>query len=148
MTKSDFAQIDQLLQRRLQENNQQLRLELKKDIKAEVDPLHAELDAQRKQITGIGQQITGINKKITGVENRLTGVEQQITGINKKITGVEKELSGVKLQITGVENRLSAQISLEVNDITELIRDIIIPKLEQHDEQITQLQEIAGIKPH
>jgi predicted nucleic acid-binding Zn-ribbon protein len=113
MTKDNLTQIDQLLQRSLQANNRQLRQELKKDFKAEIDPIQERLDAQRVQING--------------VEKRLTGVEQQITG---------------------VEKRLSAQISLEVDDITGLIRDVIIPKLEQHDEQIAQLQEKIGIEPH
>ncbi len=51
MTKDDITKIDQLLQKRLQENNRQLRQELKNDIKAEVDPLHEKLDAKREQIT-------------------------------------------------------------------------------------------------
>lgn len=87
MTKDDITKIDQLLQKRLQENNLQLRHKLKNDIKTEVDPLHERLDAQREQITN-----------------------------------------------------LSAQLSRKTNDITELIRDIIIPKLEQHNEQIAQLK--------
>jgi hypothetical protein len=51
-------------------------------------------------------------------------------------------------QTASVEKSLSAQISLEANDLADIIRDGIFPKLDQHDEQIAELQEKTGIKPH
>jgi hypothetical protein len=35
----------------------------------------------------------------------------------------------------------------EVHDLTGIIQDASIPKLEEHDEQIADLQEAVGLKP-
>jgi hypothetical protein len=45
------------------------------------------------------------------------------------------------------EKNLSAQISREANDLASIMRDVIIPKVEQHDTDIADLQEAVGLKP-
>lgn len=65
-----------------------------------------------------------------------------------EIDPIHERLAAQHEQIFSVEKKLSAQISLEATDLAELIRDVIFPKLEQHDEQILELEKKAGIKPH
>jgi hypothetical protein len=43
----------QQFQKLLEENNKQLRQEIREDIRAEVDPLHERLDAQQKRLTTV-----------------------------------------------------------------------------------------------
>jgi hypothetical protein len=106
MTKDDLEQIDQLIQKRLDANNKQLRQEIRADVKAEVDPLHERLDTLRGQVAS-------------------------------------------------VEKKLSDKITLEAEDVSEIIRDSIFPKIDKHDEKladhdqkIADLQDEVGLKTH
>ncbi len=109
MIKNDLDQIDQLIQKRLDTSNKQLRQGLREnirqDIKAEVDPLHERLDGQQNQFANVQEQIREAKKD------------------------------------------LSAQITREAQDIVSILSDVIVPKLQEHDDQIAELQEEAGIKP-
>lgn len=120
MTKNGLGQIDQLIQKRFEGNNRKLRQDLRKDIKTEVNPLHDRLDVQRDQINDVKKDLS------------------------IKIDGVKKDLS---VKIDKVKEDLSAQINREAQDIVSILSDVVISKLEQHDEQIAELQEEAGLKP-
>jgi hypothetical protein len=60
---------------------------------------------------------------------------------------LHERLDAQREQIATVEKNLSSQISREVHDITDNIRDALIPKLAEHDDQIAELQEAAGLNP-
>jgi hypothetical protein len=47
-----------------------------------------------------------------------------------------------------LKKNLSAQITREVGDITDVLRDVVIPKLEDHDERITELENKDGLTPN
>jgi hypothetical protein len=63
-----------------------------------------------------------------------------------EIDPLHERLDAQRDQTASVEKNLSAQISLEANDLADIIRDGIFPKLDKHDEQIVELQEEVGIK--
>jgi predicted RNase H-like nuclease (RuvC/YqgF family) len=76
----------QQFQKLLEENNKQLRQEIREDIRAEVDPLHERLDAQQKRFTtvekNLSAQISTVAKNISSVEKNLS---EQITRTSPKI---------------------------------------------------------------
>ena len=85
MNQSDVAQIEKLFLKHLQDNNKQLRQVIKKDIKAEIEPLSERLDSQSKQIVGIKEKLTGVEQQIEGIDTRVAGLEKKFDGLEKKI---------------------------------------------------------------
>jgi|SRR5918992_1926359 hypothetical protein len=70
---------DQKFQKLLEENNKQLRLEIrednKADIRAEVDPLHERMDTQYKNLSS---EISTVEKNLSTTEKNLSGkIDQQ-----------------------------------------------------------------------
>jgi hypothetical protein len=73
MTNDDLLQqLDTLIQKRLEENNKQIR----KEIKAEVDPLHERLDTQREQINNVEKNLSG---QINAVKTELKEVKTELS---------------------------------------------------------------------
>jgi hypothetical protein len=67
---------------------------------------------------------------------------------------LHERLDAQREQIATVEKNLSAQISREVGDLSDLIGDPIIPKLDQHEDRlahhdtdIAELQKAVDLKP-
>jgi hypothetical protein len=67
--------------------------------------------------------------------------------VKAEVDPLHERLDAQREQIANVKTELSEQISRESHDISEIIRDAIIPKLDQHDEEIEQLQKAVGIRP-
>jgi hypothetical protein len=81
----------------------------------------------------------------TLIQNRLEENNKQLRQeLQEDIKAVETKLSQ---DIKAVEKNLSEQISREANDLASIMRDVIIPKIEQHDTDIADLREAVGLKP-
>lgn len=74
-------------------------------------------------------------------------LKAEIEPIHERLDAQRDQINSVASQINKVEKQLSAQITREAEDLAELIRDEIFPKLTKHDEQIAGLFEEVGIKP-
>jgi hypothetical protein len=84
-----LAEQAQDFQNRLEENNKQLRQEIrednKADIKAEVDPLHERMDTQYKNLSG---QINAVKTELKEVKTELTEkIDQQTHDVANILAG-------------------------------------------------------------
>jgi hypothetical protein len=77
---------DQKFQKLLEENNKQLRQEIREDnkaaIKAEVDPLHERMDAQREQIATVEKHII---EQFSPITNMVLDHDEKIEKLQKAV---------------------------------------------------------------
>jgi uncharacterized membrane-anchored protein YhcB (DUF1043 family) len=87
----------------------------------------------------------------TPIQKRLEENNKHIQqNIKAEVDPLHERLDAQREQISTVEKNLSGQIS----DVYDLVGDPIIPKLDKHDEQLTQhdadiaeLQKAVGLRP-
>ena len=85
----------------------------------------------------LGQR--ALTKRIDGVEASLTKrIDEVETSLNKKIDGVEASLTK---RIDEVESSLTKKIDGVETSLTKEIQEKVLPRLEDHEQRITALEE-------
>jgi hypothetical protein len=99
-------------------------------------------------------QIDQLIQKLLDANNKQ--LRQEIRADTKaEVDPLHERLDTLRGQIASVEKNLSDKITLEAEDVSEIIRDAIFPKFDKHDEKladhddkIAELQDKVGLKTH
>ena len=89
----------------------------------------------------IDDGLAGVNKRIDRIDDGLAGVNKRIDRIDDGLAGVNKQIDEVNSSLTKKIDRVEASLTKEVRELKTDIREKVLPRLEDHEQRLTALEE-------
>jgi chromosome segregation ATPase len=74
-------------------------------------------------------------------------LDTQYKNLSNQINDVRTELTETRTELSSVEKNLSEKISQQAHDVADILAKAVMPDIDRHEKQITELQKAVGLRP-
>jgi hypothetical protein len=90
----------------------------------------------------IQQRLEANNKQLR--QEVREDVKAEVEPLHERMDTQHKNLSR---QISTVEKNLTGKIDQQAHEVADILAQAVMPDIDRHEEQITELQEAVGLRP-